>query len=528
MGVFDYIWAGVLAVFQGPEVFSLMGVSISITLVMIVFGFFAGIIGGATPGLSGPFMMAISLPILLSSFGFGEEALLPVFGFLVGVMKGATVGGAVPAILFNTPGTPDALLTTLDGYPMARNGQAGKALKVAHFSSASGDTFSDLVLFTCAPFLAVAVESYLGFPEKAALIILSLSFVAAVVGASPSKGIIAVGLGLLIASIGTGEDSHPRLSMGFEALSNGIPLTTAVLGVLILGEIFVSFEDMWREKRVAQTVEAPEQSKDNRLSWKECRALLPFVSVSAVIGTLVGALPGIGSTLAATLGYATGQKMHKGPKPFGSGTPEGIAATEAANSSVSGANLIPVLSLGIPGNVGAVFLILAADSIGGFNPGPSVFRFSEHEINPELVIAFGLFTCMALANLLNWTTGARFMSLVGGMTRIPKPVLMPFVLLLTLTAIYAQETRFSAMLFALGFGLLGYLMRKLSVPILPFVIAFILSRNLEDTIRQAFAVTDGDPLFLFRSPASVAFITLSVIVIIFFSRGQKSPSVQGT
>lgn len=522
MGVFDYIWAGVLAVFQGPEAFSLLGVSVSITLIMIAFGFFAGIIGGATPGLSGPFMMAVSLPILLSSFGFGQEALLPVFGFLVGVMKGATVGGAVPAILFNTPGTPDALLTTLDGYPMAQKGQAGKALKVAHFSSASGDTFSDLVLFTCAPFLAVAVESYLGFPEKAALIILSLSFVAAVVGASPTKGVFAVGLGLMIASIGTGEDSYPRLSMGLDALANGIPLITAVLGVLILGEIFVSFEDMWRERQASKIVTPVKQSTDNRLSWQERRVLMPFVAVSALIGTLVGALPGIGSTLAATLGYATGQKMHKGPVPFGEGTPEGIAATEAANSSVSGANLIPVLSLGIPGNVGAVFLILAADSIGGFNPGPSVFRFSTHEVNPELVIAFGLFTCMALANLLNWTTGARFMSLVGGMTRIPKAMLMPFVLLLTLTAIYVQETQFSSMLFALGFGVLGYLMRKFSVPILPFVIAFILSRNLEDTIRQAFAVTDGDPYFLFRSPASIAFVALSFVVILFFSHRRKA------
>ncbi len=523
MSTFDYVWAGVLAVFQGPEAFTVLGISISVTLLMIAFGFFAGIVAGATPGLSGPFLMAVSLPILLSSFGFGQEALLPVFGFLVGVMKGATVGGAVPAILFNTPGTPDALLTTLDGYPMTRRGQSGKALKVAHFSSASGDTFSDLVLFTCAPFLAIAVESYLGFPEKAALIILSLSFVAAVVGAAPLKGVMAVGLGLLIASIGTGEDSYPRLSMGSDTLSNGIPLITAVLGVLILGELFVSFEEMWREKRAHQTVSDPVHSDDNQLSWRERRALAPIIGVSAVIGTVVGALPGIGSTLAATLGYATGQRMHKGPIPFGEGTPEGIAATEAANSSVSGANLIPVLSLGIPGNVGAVFLILAADSIGGFNPGPSVFRFTENEVNPELIIAFGLFTCMVLANLLNWFTGARFMSLVGVMVRIPKPILMPFVLLLTLTAIYAQETAFSAMLFALGFGVLGYLMRKLSVPILPFVIAFILSRNLEDTIRQAFAITDGDPFFLFRSPTSIFFIALAFGVIIFFSRPRKQP-----
>ena len=185
MGVFEYVWAGVMAVFAGPEAFSILGVGISITLLMVSFGFLMGIVIGATPGLGGPFVMAVSLPILISFFGFTPDALLPVMGFLIGVMKGATVGGSVPAILFNTPGTPDALMTTLDGYPMTKRGHAGKALRTAHFASASGDTFSDLVLFTTAPFLAIMVEGYLGFAEKAALIILSLSFVAAVVGAAP-------------------------------------------------------------------------------------------------------------------------------------------------------------------------------------------------------------------------------------------------------------------------------------------------------------------------------------------------------
>ena len=166
MGVFEYVWAGVLAVFLGPEAFNIFGIGIPITVLMVIAGFLIGIVTGATPGLSGPFLMAVSLPILISVFGFTPDALLPVFGFLVGIMKGATVGGAVPAILFNTPGTPDALMTTLDGYPMTKRGEAGKALRVAHFASASGDTFSDLVLFTCAPFLAIAVESILGSPKK--------------------------------------------------------------------------------------------------------------------------------------------------------------------------------------------------------------------------------------------------------------------------------------------------------------------------------------------------------------------------
>ena len=205
----------------------------------------------------------------------------------------------------------------------------------------------------------------------------------------------------------------------------------------------------------------------------------------------------------------------------GKGAPEGVAATEAANSAVSGANLIPVLSLGIPGNIGAVFLILAAESIGGFNPGPSVFRFTVEEVNPELIIAFGLFTTMMLANLMNWGFGGHFMRLVGVMSSVPKHILMPVVLLLTLTAIYVEKTDFSALYFALAFGVLGYLMRKLAVPVLPFVIAFILTGNLENAIRQAFAVSDADPFFLFKSPISVAFLALSVLVVVLFSRRKK-------
>ncbi|WP_112322070.1 tripartite tricarboxylate transporter permease [Oceanibium sediminis] len=526
----QYVWAGVMAFFNGPEAFAVFGIGMSISVLMVVAGFLVGIVGGATPGLAGPFLMAVSLPILLSIFGFTPEALLPVLGFLVGVMKGSTVGGSVPAILFNTPGTPDAMLTTLDGYPMAQKGQAGKALRTAHFASVSGDTFSDIVLFTCAPFLAIVVEAYLGFNEKAALIILSLSFVAAVVGQSPMKGLIAAFLGLFIASIASGQDNYPRLTMGTDFLQSGVPLITAILGVLILGEVLVAFEDMFRERR-ASGVATPEvpQSTDNGLSLAERRKLMPFVGVSAVVGTVIGALPGIGSTLAATLGYAMGEKMHKGPVPFGKGTPEGIASTEAANSSVSGANLIPVLSLGIPGNVGAVFLILAAESIGGFNPGPSVFRFTTAEVNPELIIAFGLFTAMMFANILNWIIGGHIMRACGIMARVPKQVLLPMVLLLTLTAIYVQETDFKAFYFAFAFAILGYLMRKLRIPALPFVIAFILAGNLESAVRQAFAVSGADPFFLFKSPLSLLFLLLSVVVVIFFSRpGKRSanPAVE--
>ncbi len=526
MGVLDYIWLGVLAVFQGPEAFTLFGIAVSITLVMVLAGFLFGIVVGATPGLAGPFAMAISLPILISIFGYSPDALLPVMGFLIGIMKGATIGGAVPAILFNTPGTPDAFMTTLDGYPMAQRGQAKKALRVAHFSSASGDTFSDLVLFVCAPFLAILVEAYLDLPEKTGLLILSLSFIAAVIGGSPGKGLISIGLGLLAVYVGTGEDFYPRLSMGSDELSRGFPITTAVLGVLIIGAVFKGLEESWHDSRGAKLAQVVPETGDQKLHWSEIKRLFPYISRSALIGTGIGALPGVGSTLAATLGYSVGRARHAKTKApdaaeFGQGAPEGIAATEAANSAVSGANLIPVLSLGIPGNAAAVFLILATETIGGFNPGPAVFRFSADVVNPELVVAFGLFTCMTIANLFNWTIGGVFMRSMSFMIRIPKQLLLPSVLLLTLTAIYVQETRLEAIWFALGFGVLGYFMRVLAISPLPFVIAFILGKSLEETARQAYSATGNDPFFLLNNPIALAFILMSVAVILFSGRNPK-------
>jgi putative tricarboxylic transport membrane protein len=535
VGFWEHLWLGVLAVFGAAPAFALFGLPVSITLVMIAGGFALGILVGATPGLAGPMAMAIALPILISVFGVSADALLPVLGFLIGIMKGATIGGAVPAILFNTPGTPDALLTTFDGYPMAKRGQAGKALKAAHFASASGDTFSDLVLFTSAPFLAIMVERFLDLPEKTGLIILSLSFIAAIVGRSPAKGLISAGLGLLVAYVGKGEDFYPRLSLGQAALSDGFPVVTAVLGVLILGEVFKSLEDLIRNGPQAQNPKQSSAASDNRFGWAEIRSCLPYIHTSALIGTAIGALPGIGSTLAATLGYASGRRAWAKRNPdapkFGSGRIEGVAATEAANSAVSGANLIPVLSLGIPGNAAAVFLILAMDSIGGFNPGPSVFKLqggvTGGNINPELVIVFGIFTAMMLANALNWTLGGLFMRGVGFMAYIPKHLLLPVIFLLTMTAIYVQHTSMAAIYFAMGFGALGYLMRRIDMSVLPFVIAFILGRNLEDTARQAFAVTGGDPLFLLHSPIALAFVVASLVVVALAFWQASKPGAEG-
>lgn len=523
--VLEYVVRGITAVF-----FSEDGAFYWLPIIMVFSGLIVGIVVGATPGLNGPFAMALSLPVLIWVFGVSNDALLPILGFLIGLMKGATVGGAVPAILFNTPGTPDAYLTTLDGHPMALKGEGPKALKIAHFSSVSGDTFSDIALFLTAPVLAVLIESVLDLPEKAALIILSLSFMAAVAGSAPLKGMVIGVLGMLLALMGTTlSGDGPRMTFGIAALGNGLPLSSAILGVLIVGEVFIGIEDAARQRLANIKPVSNKVIGDNRLRMSDIKRIMPVILSSSIIGTMIGALPGIGTTLAATLGYDFAKRTSKNPEKFGTGIPEGVAATEAANSSVSGANLIPVMSLGIPGNFAAVFIILAVESVGDFTLGPQVFRFTEIKviegygtiINKDLVIAFAMFTLMVIANAFNWTIGGAFMRYLGILARVPKTIMLPVVLLITLTAVYAQDGGFIAIWIVMIFGLIGYVLKRLDISILPFVIGFLLSPRLEELIRGGYSASGGDPLFLVKSPIALAFLAASVSIIFFATRRAK-------
>ena len=523
--VLDYVSRGALDVFQTTD-----GTLDLMPILMVFVGLMLGIVVGATPGLSGPFAMAIALPILISSFGYTSEALLPILGCLIGLMKGATVGGAVPAILFNTPGTPDALMTTLDGHPLALQGKGRRALRIAHFSSVTGDSLSDLALFLAAPLLAIAIERALGLPEKAALIILSLCFMAAVVGDTPVKGFIGGLLGMLLALVGsTTSGDGPRLTFGVAELGSGLPLTSAVLGVLVFSEILIALEDLIRDGPAVAAAGAPASTGSQALPWRDKRRLLPGIFRSAGIGTIVGALPGIGTTLAATLSYDAARRLSDTPEHFGKGSEDGLSSTEAANSAVSGANLIPVMSLGIPGNFAAVFLILAIESVGDFTLGPQVFRFTPIKeiegfgtiINADLVIAFAIFTMMALANVMNWTMGGAVLRGLGVLAYVPKTLMLPIILIVSVTAAYAQDGGFVAVWTMLVFGLIGYVFRRLGVSILPFVIGFILAPQLETMVRGGFTASGGDPLFLLKSPIALVFLALSLLLLVFARRGPR-------
>ena len=320
-------------------------------LAFVLFGVILGQFVGAVPGI-GPIMaMAIAIP-----FTFGLDP-LPAIAFLVGVNKGGLVGGAVPAVLMNTPGTPDAAATAMDGYPLAKQGKPLKATKMALFSSVTGDTFSDIVLITVSAPLAILALK-MGPIEVAALMIFAFSILAGLIGNSIAKGIISAAFGLLAASIGQDpENFTPRLIFGYWDLFDGLALPSVAIGMLAISEILHRLSEAHGNMRPAIVAKDTGNPDDRRVTWAEYWSCRYTMLRGASIGTVLGALPGIGSTAAAFMSYAMTKAGSKDPGSFGKGNIQGIAASESANSAVVGANLISLLTLGIPGSVGAALII---------------------------------------------------------------------------------------------------------------------------------------------------------------------------
>jgi len=483
----------ILGIIDAVSVWNILLVAAGVTL---------GILVGAIPGLNGPMAIAIAVPATFYLEPIGA------IGFLVGIMKGATVGGAVPAILMNTPGTPDAMITTLDGHPLALKGKSGKALKMAHLSSVTGDTFSDIVLFVAAAPLSI-LAMMMGPVEQAAIIFFSICVMAGLIGDNPLRGLVAASFGFVLASVGQApEEATPRLTFGFPELEDGIPLVAVGMGVLVLGQIAYAIAE--RQVSTRGRMVPPSIGADAQLSFGEYMAVKKTMFRSAVIGTLIGAVPGIGTALAATIGYSAAKRASKTPEKFGKGTIEGVAATEAANSAVSGANLIPLLTLGVPGNVAAAFL-LGALIIHGIIPGPTLIR-------DEGQLVFSIFTCMAIANLCNLIIGRVGLNLFGLVAKISAIYIFPTVILLCMAGAWITSGGPVGLILLGIFGAFGYLLRAMNFSVVIFIIAFVLGRIWEFPLTQAMILTRSDPIRLLNYPVAVGFILagLGLVVFLFF------------
>ena len=479
-----------------------------VNLAYVLLGVIIGQFVGAVPGIGPVMAMAIAVP-----FTFALDP-LPAIAFLIGVNKGGLVGGAVPAVLMNTPGTPDAAATALDGYPLAKSGKPLKATKMALFSSVTGDTFSDIILITVSAPLAVLALK-MGPVEVLALMIFAFSVLAGLVGNSLVKGIIAAALGLLFASIGSDPENYtPRLIFGMWDLYDGLPLASVAIGMLAISEILRRLSETGGRVSAAINLINTGNPDDRRVTWDEywsCR----YVMLRGVLtGTALGALPGIGSTAAAFMSYAFTKSASKDPQSFGKGNIKGIAAAESANSAVVGANLIPLLTLGIPGSVGAA-LIISAFMIHGLQPGPLLFENQGR-------LVYGLFGAMIMANFMNLCVGQLGLRFWVKVVSAPVSVIFSAAILMCIVGVSMATSGLFGVAIMLIFAVLGYLMASFGYSLVIFIIAFFLGPRLEISVAQSLALTNGDLTQILRYPVALALLIMSVISVVYLLRRNQA------
>ena len=489
------MWEDVVAgfaLFATPATVALFGLGIAI-----------GVVIGAIPGLSVTLAVSLALP-----FTFAMDP-APAIIFLAGLYKGGTFGGSITAILIRTPGTPAAACTVLDGYPLARQGHAAKALDAALYASAVADFLSNAALIFLAGVIVLFARSF-GPAEYFWLVCFSLTMVAAVSGPSLAKGGIAVGLGLLLSTVGRdlfyGSD---RLTFGASGLASGLALIPILIGLFAVAEV-ISHYATRAEARQAFSSAGP------GLTWPEFRGLLPTILRGSAIGVGVGAIPGTGGGIASFVAYGEAKRTSKTPERFGHGALEGVAAAEAGNNGVAGATLIPLLALGVPGDV-VTAIMLGAFMIHDLTPGPALFE--RHG-----AVVYAIFFGLALSPLWLLGVGKLASRAFARLSALPADVLMPSVLLFCVLGAYSVNNS----LFDVGvmavMGVVGYAMLRTGLPPAPLVIAFVLGPLLEDNFRRCLRIGRGRASYFFEDPVSWVFIAITVLSLLAIWRQRRAAS----
>ncbi len=468
--------------------------------VLLGWVFLAAIVGmivGAIPGLTASAAIAMLLPLT-----FYMEP-LPALAFLYVIGKSGRYGGSIAAILFNTPGTAASAATQLDGYPLARQGKAGKAMKVATISSVIGDFIGEILLIVGVAWIA-AIALKLGPPELFAVYFAAFIVIGSVIGKSVTRGLASAALGVLVAMIGLDPiSSTERFTFGSFDLTNGISLVPLMIGIFVLGEVFAQIEE---RGKTTEMVPDGNDAMRNRLTWAEYKPCLPHVIRSSFIGSFIGMLPGLGSAIAAFVAYGEGKRRAKNPDDWGKGALEGVAAPEAANNAVSGPSMAPLLTLGIPGStIGAI--LIGVFLIHGIQIGPTLFLTSR-----ELVYA--LFACGLIGIAMYGLIGFYGAAFVGRfITRIPTGVLYPVIFLTSFVAAYTSRGNLFDVDVMVAAGFLGWLMRKLDFNPAAFVISFVLAGGAEEAFRQALLLSDNGMMIFITRPIALLFLLVGLTAL---------------
>lgn len=454
-------------------------------------GMAAGVVVGAIPGMTGTMAVALALP-----FTFYMEPITGIL-LLVGIYKGAIYGGSISAILIKTPGTPAAACTVLDGYPLAQKGQANKALQIALYASCVADFISNISLI----FFAGVIASFalrFGPPEFFTLICFSLTIVAGVSGDSIQKGIISACIGLLLATVGLDlVYGSNRFNFGNADLMGGLNFIPVLIGLFALPEIIKA-----SAKSSEQHEEVSSLGRAN-LSFNEFKRCFKTIIRGSLIGVVLGAIPGIGGAPAAFLSYSEAKRTSKNGDNFGKGEIEGVAASESGNNGCCGATMIPLLALGVPGDV-ITAVILGAFMIHGLTPGPLLFQ--DH-----ISIVYAIFMGTMLSSLGMFIMGKISIRAFSRIAEIPKRVLFPIVLVLCFYGCYAINSNMFDVLLMILMGFLGFFMLQVKLPVAPFLIAFILGPMFEDNMRRSLLLSKGTLAIFLRSPICWFFIILTLL-----------------
>ncbi len=454
-------------------------------MLMLLAGLAAGLVVGSIPGINDNIAFAIFIP-----FSFAMQA-ADALALMVGVYCGAAVGGAIPAIMIKVPGTASALLTAVDGNAMATKDQAGKALSIAVTSSVIGGVTCSLVLLFCAPLLA-DVALLFGFVETFALTVLGLSSVVGLLAGNVLRGLASAMIGLLVSTVGFSlTTGYPRYTFDNVNLIDGIPFVPMLVGLFGVASVFELIADIARERRSRGEARALPAIGSMRLGKKLLRRLAPVWAVSVGIGNLVGMLPGAGMLMAIYLSYDQAARRFRrrfsgqpGEPEWGQGAPEGIAAPESANNAVTASSMVPLLSLGIPGNSTSA-LFIAALGIQGMVPGPLLFsQFPD--------IAWMIIVAFLVANLLLWPVAFVVIKSVSRTVfSIPKEVLAAAIALLCMLGAYADGANGFNIWVALIAGLAAYLMKLANMPLGPAILGLVLGGQMESSLSNSLLVSEG-------------------------------------
>ncbi len=475
-------------------------------LFFVFFGAFIGIVFGALPGLTASAAIAMLLPL---SFHLGP---LPALAFLYVIGKSGRYGGSIAAILFNTPGTTASAATMLDGYPMSQRGESGKALKTAAVASMVGDYTGELILIFGAVFVASYTKTF-GPTEYFSIYVMAFVVIGSVVGKSVIKGIISTLFGAIAAMVGLDIiNNTPRLTMGFNELEEGLALVPLLIGVFVISEIIIQAEKL-AKSHLSEMGETEERRPDaDHLTWAEFKRCVPLMIRSSLIGSFIGMMPGLGSSVACFVAYGEEKRRSEEPEKWGTGIVEGIAAPESANNAVSGPSMIPLLSLGIPGSTIAAILI-GVFLIHGIQVGPQIF---DNPFSRELI--YSLFAAgllgIAAYGAMGYFLGPHIGRLIA---LLPTKYLYPFIFLTAVAASYSTRASVLDVAVALIFGVIGYGMRRTEFSAAAFVIAFVLAKNMEEAFRQALLLSDNGLMIFVTEPVSAAFLAVGFSIMIWRS-----------